>query len=110
MKTFTEACNAVLCRELSSPNESCKDMDEASERYHSMLQEVQNDDLTAVAVAGFADVGLRHGLPIAALLAVAFSHGVMVGYEMGKPDVEAEFGEREHDQEEETGPKGQGEA
>jgi hypothetical protein len=90
MKTFSEAVADVLIKKNPTKADEFQ-LQEAKERYDALHEEIQNSDDTEMAVIGF--MAYISEIPIPTLLAIAFSHGVMVGVEMAEPDLEKMFAE-----------------
>lgn len=90
MKTFEEACAAVMCRQVQNlpedkADEAAKEMSENMARYHSTMDEVKRSPQAIMFAAALLELGDANGFRPENLFLIAFSHGVMVGMEMEKP-------------------------
>jgi hypothetical protein len=90
MKTFSEACESTFMRTVPVGSANHKDTLEAIDTrigpFISMVDEIQNSPETEAFAHVLMQMGLGEDIGVVDLLKIAFSHGVMVGVEMEKPD------------------------
>ncbi len=89
MRTFAEACEATIMQRFKLgqiPKQAPDELQEAADRFASMHQEIQGSEEAAVLAMFLMDMGATMGYPMQALLAVAFSHGVVVGMMMERQE------------------------
>jgi hypothetical protein len=92
MKNFEEAVDHILLKRVREGDKIVADETDlqtyrdAVDRYQSLHEEIQRHELTATFVHKLIQIAYEQDLSDSLLLAVAFSHGVMVGQEMNKDD------------------------
>lgn len=87
MKSFDEACAATFLRRMKpgeDPQSAADDID--SDRWISLHHEVQNSQQVHIFSSYLCTCCVQQGIPLQAVIALAFSHGVMVGIEMEKQE------------------------
>lgn len=83
MKTFSEACHAILIRKQKTPDEPVpQDMLEQVERWQQIRREIEESEEADLAVMGLMQLAAHLDLPVEKALKIAFSHGVTVGMVM----------------------------
>jgi hypothetical protein len=93
MKTFAEAVDHILLKRVREGDKivaSVADLEkyrDAVDRYQSLHEEIQRHELTATFVHKLIQIADEQDLSDSLLLAVAFSHGVMVGCEMNRVEL-----------------------
>jgi hypothetical protein len=88
MKTYTEALEATLMR-TGNPGDKSAVMTALAgtqELYSATVEEVQEAEETQALAICLIRIGKEQGMSLAELVVLAFSHGVMVGIEMEKPE------------------------
>ena len=87
MKSFEEACEAVLIRKVEKVGDGVpEDMNEAHAKFEEMHKQIQNSTEANMLAAFLVSFGVQNDIPLIALLCVAFSHGVSVGVLMEKAE------------------------
>jgi len=90
MKTFSEACESTFMRTVPVGSADHKSTMEAIDTrigpFISMVDEIQNAPETHAFAAVLLEMASGEDLNMAEVIKIAFSHGVMVGVEMEKPD------------------------
>jgi hypothetical protein len=90
MKTFSEACESTFMRTVPVGSADHKSTMEAIDTrigpFISMVDEIQNAPETHAFACVLLEMASGEDLNMAEVIKIAFSHGVMVGVEMEKPD------------------------
>lgn len=87
MKTFSEACESVLVRQVfagESKTAVAKAIKEECQKYEEVYNEVLESELTEAACSGF--LSLIPHMTLLEILAMTFARGVIVGCEMTRVD------------------------
>lgn len=90
MTDFETACNSTFRLELAGrepSTELASALTDRMARFDDLQKEVQTHDRTFEFCRLVMAVGHQHGLEIDAMLAVAFSHGVMIGCVMNAQEL-----------------------
>ena len=89
MLIFSEACSRVMMRRVESEDPGLvADMEEAAEKFREMHTEIQNSFEAEVLARFLLEAGQENGWPLIAVICIALSHGVMLGIEMEKQEIE----------------------
>jgi hypothetical protein len=90
MKTFSEACESTFMRTvpvgLADHKSTMEAIDTRIGPFISMVDEIQNAPETEAFAHVLLEMADREDLNVGEVIKIAFSHGVMVGVEMEKPD------------------------
>jgi hypothetical protein len=88
MKTYTEALEATLMRKGEAADKASVliALGATQELFAATVEEVQEAQETQMLAVALIQIGKEQGMSLADLVVLAFSHGVMVGIEMEKPD------------------------
>lgn len=89
MKTFSEACLATFMRKHEPGCETIAEAVEKidSERWEQLHEEIQNSTEVGLLTRTLWQMQNEMELPMEAVVAMAFSHGVVVGIAMEQADI-----------------------